>query len=552
MPRKLVVTSIPNDFDPATHVALGPWCFFQREEVYPDWDRLDFLDPFEDPEVRGVKADEAIQTANALLDELWPEMNRRHGCNHDRAFWHTLLMNWLMHLVMLSWRLWAQTALFIETHGDETFEVALDSHDGPFRFGSTVDFIMAVFGDSPFRRWLTHEVVRRQQPAHWSATTGEVIVPPPVSKEALKPVVWGPIGNIGGLNRLHLKLLDLYVRLLPRRAAKPRKSPEVKGFPEALPAGLLALLRQLLDETMPLALAENLPALEAHLKGLPVKPGRLHISIPSYHSDQDNLQTALAAEAGERIAMMQHGGTYGWARTISMTGELEFCHDRFLSWGWKHYDNYRGRFIPLPPPLIGRLLGRHRPQDDRMILVGAAIYGLNPRIDNYPNPVPYRQRKLRFIEALPQSLREKLGYRPYRDPKCFADADYLRRVFPDLQLVEGDLTQAMLRARLVVQDHHSTTLCLTLGANIPTIGIWDERAWPLGGDGKPAFDKLRQAGIIFDDPAEAARHIERIWPDVQGWWQSKTVQDARKEWAAQFGWGSRWWWLYWLWRLPQL
>jgi hypothetical protein len=553
MPRKLVVYSIPDDFDPATHVALGPWCFYQREDVFPDWDELTFCDAFDDPDVRAAMADAAIHTANGLLDELWPEMNRLHGCDHDRAFWHTVLMNWLMHLVMLSWRLWAQTALFIRRHGDEPFEVAVEGRGRPFQFAQTLDFIMAVFGDSPFRRWLASEVVRRQAPSHWTLVESATLdaarpdlpqIPPP------KP--WQPIGHINGLGSFWTHALATYLKLLPPRASYKRPRNEPTGFPPAVPPGLLALLRELVAETLPLTLGDGFANLCKSVGNVTFKPGRLHISAPSYHSDPSNLLLAMAAESGERIVMSQHGGTYGWARTISMTGELEYVHDTFLTWGWTRHDGYQGRFVPLPPPLIGRRVGQHRFQDDRMILVGAAMYGFNPRIDNYPDPVAYRKRKRQFIDALPAPLRGKLAYRAYRDDKCFADDGYLRRFYPDLATVDGDLSQAMLRAKLVVQDHHSTTLSITLGANIPTIGIWDERAWPLGGDGKILFDRLRKAGIAFDDPAEAARHIQRIWDNVEGWWSSREVQDARKAWTARFGWGTRWWWLHWLLRLPRL
>lgn len=553
MTRKLVVASIPDDFDPSTHAALGPWCFFQREHVYPDWDGLPYVDAFADPEIRGQRADDAIQTANALLDELWPEMNRRHGCNHGRDFWHTLLMNWLMHLVMLGWRYWANIALFVEHHGDEAFDVALLERQGSFRFPDTHEFIMSVFGESPFRTWLAYEITRRLAPAHWQLRQNGIISAPEIASSQLSSSkTWSAVSHVNGMNRLWSNALSAYVRLVPKSQYRKPEQNRPQGFPKSLPAGLLELLRPLLNETMPQILDEGFPTLLASVQTVRFTPGRLHICGPSYHSDQSNLLLALAAEAGERIVIAQHGGTYGWARTISMTGELEYTHHAFLSWGFTRHNDYQGRFYPMPSPLISVQMGKYQPQDDHMILVGAAMYGLNPRIDNYPDPVAYRKRKLEFIRALCPQLLGKLGYRPYHDPKFFEDADYLRRFYPDLKVVEGNLTQVMRRAKLVVQDHHSTTLSITLGANIPTIGIWDETAWPLGKDGKPLFDRLKAAKIVFDDPAEAARHIERIWPDVQGWWRSAEVQDARKAWARQFGWGSKYWWLHWLLRLPRL
>ena len=41
--RNLVIGRIPADFDPKTHVALGPWCFAGAEHIWPDWDDQEFV-----------------------------------------------------------------------------------------------------------------------------------------------------------------------------------------------------------------------------------------------------------------------------------------------------------------------------------------------------------------------------------------------------------------------------------------------------------------------------------------------------------------------------
>jgi len=553
--RKLLTYSIPDDFDPAVHVALGPWCFYKREHVYPNWAELPLCAPFADPQHRANRSNEAIQAANALLDELWPEMNARHGYSYSRQFWHIILMNWLIHLVMSTWRVWDTVSSFIEDNRDEKFTVCITKQDFEFKFENTLDFMLSLFGDSLFRSWLITEVTLRLIPNDWPIEYVERNLTAP-SHNSLPPMEldqsWSPLGRDTGIpSRLRI-LLELYIRMLPRRRKQPDRHPSGMGFPQAMPLELVRLLEELRQRTMPRTLAHDIPKMREAFKSLPFKSGRLRLTAPTYHIDHNNFKNALASEAGERIVMLQHGGTYGWARTISMTGELEFWHDTFASWGFKTYDNYKARFRPLPPPFIGRMCGRYAPQDDRMILVGASMYGLNARIDNYPDLSPYRKRKRIFIDALSPELRSHLAYRGYEHHDTFDDGKYLRHFYPDLELVQGELRPQLLEAKLIVQDHHSTTLSMTLGANIPTIGIWDETAWPLGKDAKPFFDRLKAAKITFDDPTEAARHIESIWPDVQGWWNSPEVQDARKAWARQYGWGTKWWPIHWLLRLPLL
>ena len=45
---------------------------------------------------------------------------------------------------------------------------------------------------------------------------------------------------------------------------------------------------------------------------------------------------------------------------------------------------------------------------------------------------------------------------------------------------------------------------------------------------KPYFDLLKDANIFFDSPESAANHVNVIWEDVEGWWNSKKVKDAVK------------------------
>ena len=123
--RELVLERVEEGFHPDTHVALGPWCFAGVEHVYPDWDALAFAESFQDGRERWVQAEAVRRLAGALLDQIYPEMNRLHRTSYDRAFWHTVLFDWLLHLVMFSWRMWRHVELFISKTGDEALTLRL-------------------------------------------------------------------------------------------------------------------------------------------------------------------------------------------------------------------------------------------------------------------------------------------------------------------------------------------------------------------------------------------------------------------------------------------
>jgi hypothetical protein len=542
-PRRLVLDVIPADFDPATHAAFGPWCFFKAEEIYPEWENLTFVDAFPTPAERCAAGEACRALAHQLLDRLWPQMNARHGTTHGRDYWHVVLMDWLMHLAMLGWRLWRYTEVFIARAGSEPFDVPLVTANGRFRFASTHAFVTDCFATSDFRAWLIGEIVRRQAPAHWRLGQRRSVEPAAVAAPVPAPRRRQAVEGIGGLGRWQ-GMLSVYANLLPGRRSRPRhrSKPATVDFP----AAFLDLANELADSTCPESLRSGYAALEQAAAAHRYRRGRIYATNINIHDDQTSVMLARAAEAGERIVAVQHGGSYGWAALVPLLAEVEYRHDAFVTWGWREHDDYQGNFAPLPYPLLSRNLGAHKPTDDHMLLVGAVMYSFNPRFDLYPDMLRYRPRKREFLAALPHQVRAKVRYRPYYLDDSFDDAAYLRGAFPDLKVHQGELLPSLMRIKLAVLDHHTTTLAITMAANVPTVCFWDETAWPIGRTARPLFERLKRAGIVFDAPADAARHIASIWSHVHEWWAGADVQSARRDWCREYARASRIWPLHWM------
>ena len=64
--------------------------------------------------------------------------------------------------------------------------------------------------------------------------------------------------------------------------------------------------------------------------------------------------------------------------------------------------------------------------------------------------------------------------------------------------------------------------------NIPTLVSWKPEWVEIRDSAKPVFDKLEEVGIFHSDSEALARHITAIWGDVDKWWQSAEVRDARQ------------------------
>ncbi|MDO5484174.1 MAG: hypothetical protein Q4F27_04625, partial [Desulfovibrionaceae bacterium] len=172
------------------------------------------------------------------------------------------------------------------------------------------------------------------------------------------------------------------------------------------------------------------------------------------------------------------------------------------------------------------------------LFVGTEIAAVGYRLDAHPTPlqmVAYRKAKEDFFAALPRSLQQAALYRPYFDvPGSLQDAPWLLPRFPLLRLCTGPLLPQILACRLLVLDHHGTTLLEAMTAGIPCICYWQREAWPLTPEGEDMLDELAGAGIWYATPQAAAEAAQRIWEAGEDWWAAPARQAARRKFRSRY------------------
>ena len=100
--------------------------------------------------------------------------------------------------------------------------------------------------------------------------------------------------------------------------------------------------------------------------------------------------------------------------------------------------------------------------------------------------------------------------------------------------MNGKLQDKLLKCKLLILDHPGTTLNIALASNIPTICLWNPDAWAICRQAESYFMDLKKSGILFSDPIKAATHVNDVFNNVQGWWDQRDIQIARKNWTWQF------------------
>lgn len=229
----------------------------------------------------------------------------------------------------------------------------------------------------------------------------------------------------------------------------------------------------------------------------------------------------------------QHGGTFGIAQFIfSEEHQLEIC-DKYLSWGWQKRGSNE-KIVPLG--IIKRISTRENfdsKPDGTVLVVQNAIprysYSIGSSGLAAKQWIDYFGSQVRFIDCLVSSIQQKVLVRLFKRDMGLRQKERWVDRFPALKVDDGssDIRALKRECRICVSTYNATTFLETLAENIPTLVFWEPCYGRLRGDAMSCFKTLRAAGIFYDSPEHAARQLNLIWDDIEGWWFSESVQSAR-------------------------
>ncbi len=160
-----------------------------------------------------------------------------------------------------------------------------------------------------------------------------------------------------------------------------------------------------------------------------------------------------------------------------------------------------------------------------------------------PNAKRYIESKQSFFSALSDDIKAKIYYRDYPEYKrLLLPIHRLDDIFRDeyhsqFGTVDTDgrikMTALLARCRILIVDYLSTPYLQALIANIPMIVLLNQDAYYLDDGYLDFFDDLIAAGIFHTDPVSAAAFLSRVVDDPNQWWQSSSVQAARRNFVEQ-------------------
>ena len=90
------------------------------------------------------------------------------------------------------------------------------------------------------------------------------------------------------------------------------------------------------------------------------------------------------------------------------------------------------------------------------------------------------------------------------------------------------LKKVFENSKLITCFYPETTFSECIYNNIPTILLYPKNFYERNKKFTNVINKLKDAKILFYNPIEAASHTNKIWHDVDKWWNSQNTKDAIK------------------------
>ena len=559
------MTSLTETWGDGPLLFLGSWCL--RNDCKSDWEGLDYLvgPPY------GV--DTCIKERDRRLsDELrqyfFPKichlLNNFHGLNGTERFWKIVLGHWFYRFTDIVIN---RTGTLEKAFADfDIGEVSVCSNLSYLAGKTSIDSIL--LSNDP--KWnlcfysailplmgLNAEVLESQDLVFRTASSPswtQKIVSFCESVYARLFDLFFVCGMIRDsdayiVNPYISKALELMLLLRLKQLPVPRRTNpysegaefrrdvrdalarELKGAEESL---LQKVFIRTFFQCLPVCYLEGFSTLAKNAAELaaPMKPKFI---FTSNNFDTDELFKVWVAQkvsSGVTYFVGQHGSNYGTAKYYANTTIEEETCDRFITWGWssglpQHYPG-----IVLKPKRL-----RHETAQ-KLYLIEEHLPNQIVTWDVYSEYQKYFDDQKHFVKSLDCGVREDLVIRLHSASRHseFQDCQRWHEFDPGVVLEFPQRFQRSFfsKSRLVVFSYDSTGFLECLAYNIPVIAFWRGGLDQIRREAIPYYADLFDVGIIYSTPGEAALQVNRVWADIDSWWNSDQTVSARGNFARQY------------------
>jgi putative transferase (TIGR04331 family) len=535
---------------------LGDWCqIYSRRNLWKNIDGVVLPYHWHDRDKLISDYPYLGQLYERFLPVLTAKLNQLHAVKHELRYWRILIGPWLLriiHILFDRWQTLQQAFNCYELTGTIVLSHDEDCDDEVIP-ENMMDFVRLFQGDE-WNHYIYAEILEYE---YRLART--------IKKTESKPIVAQVASVNNGVKSLSVKCREFAARYfakgnkfyfqdtyLPTSALIrlslslfqiPQRKQIIKPPRITNPTGKRTwtldvltnsrfeeFLLRMIPRQIPKLYVEGYAALTDMLIGLPLPehPRAIFSSNSLWYDDVAKIYTASKLEQGAVLLYGQHGGGYGTARlSIDEAHEIQIA-DRYLSFGWEIAAEKK--ILPIGHFGFRKVWSGSFQKKTQLLFTtfNSTRYTFRGCTESATDINSYIENAFSFIDTLDTSIQKQTLVRLTPDEKGWCYPERWRDRHPKISVDGGDtkIYKLMSEARLVVATYNQSTILETLAFGIPSVLYCDLYQTPLRATAVPFYDILKQVGIFHETPESAARHVNKVWVDVDAWWSSDAVQQA--------------------------
>jgi putative transferase (TIGR04331 family) len=553
---------------------LGQWC--KRYSRRDKWEQLDSVfAPYHWDDRQKLFTDYQYlqELYEEILTELSEQLNYSHKTNHSLRYWRILIGPWLGYFVQILFDRWFMLQYAVKQYN--VTECHIVKRDLISIVPNDMSHFIEMFVDDDWNEAIYAELLKHC----WSDQVNLTPVDSDSAKDYSNNINNSIKKNVkkftekvlSKYNKISIKedeyffissylplkaelTLQIQLGQFPKIWRRQQQSEKLDsadiskrffnlGVYKKNDQSFSAVVRRLIALQIPIAYLEGYAKLVEKTQQLPwpKKPKAIFTSNAYSSDDIFKCWSAEKVEAGVPLVIGQHGGNFGM-NPFSFHEEHQIkISDQWLSWGWM--DSKRSNIIPMGNlKAFSRSIG-YDPKGGALMVemsIPRNSYGL------YAIPISnqwldYLNDQFLFLKSLPKQLRHQVLLRLYANDFGWDQIERWKDEMPDVQLNYGNdnIHSLMRKSRLYISTYNATTYLESLSWNMPTIIFWNIEHWELNEQTKPYFELLKKVGIFHETPQSAAHQMIKVWNDVDSWWSSEEVQNARIKFCEEYAYISK-------------
>ena len=568
--RTLITTALKETWKTDSPVIfLGEWCFYNNDKN--SLGEIDYeVLSYHWKDYTKLKSDYEYlnQFDERLLKELVIWLNNYHNVSYSERYWLILIGPWLTYFIHVVFDRWESVRIALKNYkiiGAESVTYC-DDENIP---NNMLEFVVWLFSDK-WNHYIYNDILK----VHLGQDKIYQVKPIVTDKlynvnqtfpHSIKERLFKSTSNIlrsalafftkrnkffigssylGLRNELILNLRlgqlpSLYEFRTPKKSCANFKLRDSLAFNYISDNPFEKYITKIIVKNMPICFLEGYQSMVKEIKSLNF-PKTPKVIFTSNFLAFDSLAMAYTAkhiENGAKLIHGQHGG-YGIPDFMSAFDHELKIADRFIAWG-DIKESTKIESIGIFKPVNQYKLNHSPNLNTRLLLVLGFWTRYSFRLDSGAglDAEEAINESIRFADKLGTNFRkDSLLVRLYPSDRRVKQMEKWKQYFSEINFDDnGPIANLVLKSRLVVYSYNIGTGYLEfLSANVPTIAFWNMKASPISQSAEPFFHQLRIAGIFHDTPEEAALFIQSIWDDVEEWWNSESVQDARRNFCKKF------------------